>query len=87
MGLLDWLFGKQEQPATTTRPEKQAPAPTSRDRPDAPVPVKLPCSSCFSTITIPESIAPSRDIDELSKLHRDKEVASRLARLKAEGQG
>ena len=34
---------------------------------------------------VPEGIAPSRDIDELSKLHRDKEIASRLAKLKAEG--
>jgi phage shock protein A len=42
----------------------------------------------ISRITgVPESIAPSRDIDELSKLHRDKEIANRLARLKAEGQG
>jgi phage shock protein A len=36
---------------------------------------------------VPDSVAPSRDIDELSKLHRDKEIASRLAKLKAQGQG
>jgi phage shock protein A len=30
------------------------------------------------------SVGPSPDIDELSKLHRDKEIASRLARLKSE---
>jgi phage shock protein A len=36
---------------------------------------------------VPDSVAPSRDIDELSTLHRDKEIASRLARLKAEEQG
>jgi len=39
------------------------------------------------TTGVPESIAPSGDIDELSKLHRDKEIASRLAKLKAQGQG
>jgi len=33
---------------------------------------------------VPASIGPSPDIDELSKLHRDKEIASRLARLKSE---
>jgi phage shock protein A len=33
---------------------------------------------------VPASIAPSPDIDELSKLHRDKEIASRLARLKSQ---
>jgi phage shock protein A len=33
---------------------------------------------------VPASVAPSPDIDELSKLHRDKEIASRLARLKSE---
>ncbi|HTO67872.1 MAG TPA: PspA/IM30 family protein [Bradyrhizobium sp.] len=33
---------------------------------------------------IPASVGPSPDIDELSKLHRDKEIASRLARLKSE---
>jgi phage shock protein A len=35
---------------------------------------------------VPDALVPSRDIDELSTLHRDKEIASRLARLKAEGQ-
>jgi phage shock protein A len=33
---------------------------------------------------VPASVAPSPDIDELSKLHRDKEIASRLARLKSQ---
>jgi hypothetical protein len=33
---------------------------------------------------VPASIVPSPDIDELSKLHRDKEIASRLARLKSD---
>jgi hypothetical protein len=33
---------------------------------------------------VPVSIAASPDIDELSKLHRDKEIASRLARLKSQ---
>jgi phage shock protein A len=33
---------------------------------------------------VPASVGPSPDIDELSKLHRDKEIASRLARLKSE---
>jgi phage shock protein A len=33
---------------------------------------------------VPASIAASPDIDELSKLHRDKEIASRLARLKSQ---
>jgi len=33
---------------------------------------------------VPAHIAPSPDIDELSKLHRDKEIASRLARLKSQ---
>jgi hypothetical protein len=32
-------------------------------------------------------MAPSRDIDELSKLHRDKEIAERLAKLKSESSG
>ena len=33
---------------------------------------------------VPASVAPSPDIDELSKLHRDKEIASRLAQLKSQ---
>lgn len=33
---------------------------------------------------VPASVGPTPDIDELSKLHRDKEIASRLARLKSE---
>jgi len=33
---------------------------------------------------VPASVAPSPDIDDLSKLHRDKEIAERLARLKSE---
>jgi phage shock protein A len=33
---------------------------------------------------VPAQVAPSPDIDELSKLHRDKEIASRLARLKSQ---
>jgi len=33
---------------------------------------------------VPVSVGPSPDIDELSKLHRDKEIASRLAKLKSE---
>jgi len=33
---------------------------------------------------VPAAIAASPDIDELSKLHRDKEIASRLARLKSQ---
>jgi phage shock protein A len=33
---------------------------------------------------VPASISRSPDIDELSKLHRDKEIASRLAKLKSE---
>jgi phage shock protein A len=32
---------------------------------------------------VPAQVAPSPDIDELSKLHRDKEIASRLAQLKS----
>jgi hypothetical protein len=33
---------------------------------------------------VPVSVGPTPDIDELSKLHRDKEIANRLARLKSE---
>jgi phage shock protein A len=33
---------------------------------------------------VPAPVAPSPDIDELSKLHRDKEIASRLAQLKSQ---
>ncbi len=33
---------------------------------------------------VPEGIAPSPDIDELSKLKRDKDIAERLARLKSQ---
>jgi phage shock protein A len=36
------------------------------------------------TTGVPVPVAPSPDIDELSKLHRDKEIASRLARLKSQ---
>jgi phage shock protein A len=39
------------------------------------------------TVGVPASMAPSGDIDELSKLHRDKEIAERLARLKSESGG
>ena len=39
------------------------------------------------TVGVPASMAPSKDIDELSKLHRDKEIAERLARLKSESRG
>jgi phage shock protein A len=39
------------------------------------------------TVGVPASMAPSGDIDELSKLHRDKEIAERLARLKSESSG
>jgi phage shock protein A len=39
------------------------------------------------TVGVPASMAPSKDIDELSKLHRDKEVAERLAKLKSESSG
>lgn len=39
------------------------------------------------TIGVPASMAPSKDIDELSKLHRDKEIAERLAKLKSESSG
>jgi phage shock protein A len=39
------------------------------------------------TVGVPASMAPSRDIDELSKLHRDKEIAERLAKLKSESSG
>ena len=39
------------------------------------------------TVGVPASMAPSKDIDELSKLHRDKEIAERLARLKSESSG
>jgi len=39
------------------------------------------------TVGVPASMAPSKDIDELSKLHRDKEIAERLAKLKSESSG
>ncbi len=39
------------------------------------------------TVGVPASMAPSKDIDELSKLHRDKEIAERLAKLKSESRG
>jgi phage shock protein A len=39
------------------------------------------------TVGVPASMAPSKDIDELSKLHRDKEIAERLAKLKSETSG
>jgi phage shock protein A len=39
------------------------------------------------TIGVPASMTPSKDIDELSKLHRDKEIAERLAKLKSENKG
>jgi phage shock protein A len=38
-------------------------------------------------VGVPASMAPSKDIDELSKLHREREISDRLARLKMESKG
>ncbi len=85
--ILSSLQDAQARLAELERSEARADQPkaTSRKGPDAGLAKAARASRVIARATgVPEGIPPSPDIDELSKLKRDKDIAERLARLKSQ---